>query len=398
MRLDKPLFSMPKDQALDWDLLKVAARSGRMALPVDTTSGNSFFWARNALYHGLVALGLGTSDHVLVPAFICSAAVSPILAVGAEVGYYRMRSDCTPDVADLSRKIKAKTRAIMTVHYFGFPQNVQLFRELCNRHGLILIEDCAHVLSGQIGGQPLGTFGDVSIFSWRKFLPLYDGADLIVKMLPARLTLQWSEESWLFSLKVVKNLLDRRLDQTSGALPRLLYRCLQLPQRTLSRRGETSTETSSMMNADSNQLAFDRKTVNWPMSRASRWIMTHSDIPAIIQRRRSNYFALLDELSKIAGVTPLFPFLPPDVCPWVFPLFLDGLRNAHLLLREKRIPAVTWGGVRDPEITKELFPDADYLYENLVFLPIHQNLGAKDLKEIVEKVKEVRKNRPVCCT
>jgi hypothetical protein len=78
------------------------------------------------------------------------------------------------------------------------------------------------------------------------------------------------------------------------------------------------------------------------------------------------------------------------VCPWVFPLFFDGLANAHLLLRSRGIPAVTWGGVRPPAINSVNFPEADFLYDNLVFLPVHQNLTAEALHQVVEAVHEVR--------
>jgi hypothetical protein len=45
---------------------------------------------------------------------------------------------------------------------------------------MVLIEDCAHVLCGESEGEPIGTIGDAAVFSWRKFLPLYDGADLVL--------------------------------------------------------------------------------------------------------------------------------------------------------------------------------------------------------------------------
>ena len=65
------------------------------------------------------------------------------------------------------------------VHYFGFPQDMAAIAELCREQRLYLIEDCAHVF----GAQPaleLGKHGDVSVFSWRKFLPLFDGCDLLI--------------------------------------------------------------------------------------------------------------------------------------------------------------------------------------------------------------------------
>jgi len=115
---------------------------------------------------------------VLVPAYICASAVEPIEAFGAKVVFYEVGRDCLPDVSDLEAKIDDRTRAVLAVHYFGFPCGIRQIRKICDRHGLSLIEDCAHVLRGEDGGQPLGTFGEASVFSWRKFLPLYDGGEL----------------------------------------------------------------------------------------------------------------------------------------------------------------------------------------------------------------------------
>jgi perosamine synthetase len=113
-------------------------------------SGNAvqhLFWARNAIYHGLSALGLNPGDNVLVPAFHCTSVVEPILQYGAEVKFYDINLDVSPDLEDLRSKIDRKTRAILAIHYFGFPQPIQKFRELCRAHKLYLIEDCAHVLT-----------------------------------------------------------------------------------------------------------------------------------------------------------------------------------------------------------------------------------------------------------
>ena len=69
----------------------------------------------------------------------------------------------------------------MAVHYFGFPQQLRETRAICDRHALQLIEDCAHILPGIADGQAVGTYGDACVFSWRKLLPINDGATLYLK-------------------------------------------------------------------------------------------------------------------------------------------------------------------------------------------------------------------------
>jgi dTDP-4-amino-4,6-dideoxygalactose transaminase len=128
------------------------------------------------------------------------------------------------------------------------------------------------------------------------------------------------------------------------------------------------------------------------MSRLSQWTKNHSAIPRIVQARRHNYEVLLRELSACTRLKPLIPELSSDVCPWVFPVVFEGLVDAHLALRARGIPAVTWGGVRHPRIPSNAFADSDFLYDNMVFLPVHQCLTDEDIGSIVGHVKALVRN------
>ena len=122
------------------------------------------------------------------------------------------------------------------------------------------------------------------------------------------------------------------------------------------------------------------------MSRLSRLLLPHFRVLDVASKRRATYNDLLERLSRIEGVQPLFPQLPSDVVPWVLPLTIGDRCDAHTRLRAVGIPAVTWGGVRDPRISGADFPDADFLYEHLVFLPVHQDLTAAHLDRIADAV------------
>lgn len=126
------------------------------------------------------------------------------------------------------------------------------------------------------------------------------------------------------------------------------------------------------------------------MSRVSRLLLRYADLAAISARRREHFAALHERLSSLNGVLPLHDTLPPCVCPWVYPLMIEGMSDAHLLLRKEGIPAVTWGGVRPAGIDSEVFPGANFLFKNLVFLPVHQSLNPEALDLMAEKVKKVR--------
>jgi hypothetical protein len=196
-----------------------------------------------------------------------------------------------------------------------------------------------------------------------------------------------TKESALFTLKVAANMLDASLVRARQPLLKLAYRGIRAGEAVFRKCADERLHKSPMMQAETNSVVFDEHGVDWPMSRLSRWTKRHSNIGNIIATRRRNYKTLLEELSSLKQVRPLFPELPSTVCPWVFPVLFPDFTDAHLLLRDRGIPAVTWGGVRYPQVADERFKDSDFLYENLVFLPVHQCLRDRDVVNMARTVK-----------
>jgi perosamine synthetase len=144
----------------------------------------------------LRALNVKPGDTVLVPSYHCTSVVEPILQYGGDVKCYNVGLDLQPDIDDIEKRIDARTRVVLVVHYFGFPQPIVKIKEFCKERGLYLIEDCAHVLQGRTEERiVLGTSGDISIFSWRKFLPVYDGGQLVISNPALKLDTPWDSGS-----------------------------------------------------------------------------------------------------------------------------------------------------------------------------------------------------------
>ena len=377
-------FRMSKDPVLDRRFLRLFPRRVNSPATRGHTRKYFFFHARNAIYHGLRALRLSPGDVVLLPSFLCSAAIGPVLAFGARVEFYRIDHDCQPDFTDLERRVRPETRAVLAVHYFGFPCEIGKFRKLCDKHGLFLVEDCAHVLQGEIGGRAIGTYGDIGVFSWRKFLPLFDGGELVLNG-PREIGIAWGKESYLFTLKAAKNLVEQSVEYTDCPPLKARGRFFTLMQSDWGWLRRQSEGAVSTLSVDSVGLEFDESLVNLPMSRISRWVFERSDILGVLAKRRENYNFLRRELSSIRGIRMVFPDVGDGHSPWVVPVIFEGIEHAHTALRARGIPAVTWGGVRHPSVPRNAFPEADFLYEDLVMLPVHQNLKDEDLHTIVEE-------------
>jgi dTDP-4-amino-4,6-dideoxygalactose transaminase len=123
-----------------------------------------------ALHLACQAAELGPGDQVIVPAFTFVASASAARYVGAEPVLCDVRSahDFNLDVEDVARRITPRTRAIIAVHFCGYPADVLALRKLCDEHGLVLIEDCAQAIGARIddSARQVGTVGELGCFSF----------------------------------------------------------------------------------------------------------------------------------------------------------------------------------------------------------------------------------------
>jgi dTDP-4-amino-4,6-dideoxygalactose transaminase len=123
-----------------------------------------------ALHLACLAAGIGPGDEVIVPAFTFVASASAARYVGAEP----VLCDVTIplafniDVEDVERRITSRTRAVIAVHFCGYPADLAALRELCDDRGLVLIEDCAQAIGARFdgSGRRVGTVGELGAFSF----------------------------------------------------------------------------------------------------------------------------------------------------------------------------------------------------------------------------------------
>lgn len=120
-----------------------------------------------ALHLALAALGIGPGDEVIVPAFTYVASVNAISYVGAKPVFIDSREDTLQlDEKLVAAAITPKTKAIMAVHLYGHPCELNALVELCKKRKIFLIEDCAEAIGTTYDGVPVGTFGDIATFSF----------------------------------------------------------------------------------------------------------------------------------------------------------------------------------------------------------------------------------------
>ena len=122
-----------------------------------------------ALITGLVGIGVGDGDEVIVPGYTYIASASAVLICGGVPVIAEIDESLTLDPDDLESKITTRTKAIMPVHMRGIPCDMDRILAIAKRHELLVIEDCAQACGGCYKGRVLGSLGDVGCFSLQQF-------------------------------------------------------------------------------------------------------------------------------------------------------------------------------------------------------------------------------------
>jgi perosamine synthetase len=120
-----------------------------------------------AIDAAIAALGIGKGDEVILPTFTIISCAAAIVRAGA----IPVALDCDPDtwnidVSQIEAKITPKTKAIMVVHIYGLPVDMEAVLSLADKYGLHVIEDAAEMHGQTYRGRPCGSFGTISTFSF----------------------------------------------------------------------------------------------------------------------------------------------------------------------------------------------------------------------------------------
>ncbi len=121
----------------------------------------------SALHLGLLALGIGPGDEVIVPSFTFAATANSVALAGATPVF----ADIDPetyclDPAAVEAAVSERTAAIMPVHLYGHPAQMSALQEVADRHGLAIVEDACQAHLARWRDRPVGAFGAVAAFSF----------------------------------------------------------------------------------------------------------------------------------------------------------------------------------------------------------------------------------------
>jgi dTDP-4-amino-4,6-dideoxygalactose transaminase len=329
--------------------------------------------ASHALYLSWRAMGLRTGDRFLCPAFTCNTVSRPLEKAGGRPVFFNVNRDMTIDWGHLESLLRVKRRAKVLVwyHYLGLPLEFDRVRAFCRENELLLIEDCAHALFSQHAGRPVGSFGDVAVFSIRKTLPVLHAGALVVNHpgLRRRVAVPWKKPT-------------RTQQDYLRAREVYLYRLyLQSVDRTVEVARPFFREALQDM-----EKHYGDPAEFWPTDPVSQLVMHNADPEGVRRARRRNYRAYLRELKDMA----LVPRLPRGASPMGFPVRVKGRKRLRKRMHARGVESVThWWEPLLPKGVAERFGAAVDLAGTELTLPCHQDLTAEDVGYVCDCLRKV---------
>ncbi|MDD2689991.1 MAG: DegT/DnrJ/EryC1/StrS family aminotransferase [Candidatus Omnitrophica bacterium] len=320
---------------------------------------------------------------VILPAYTAGSLVTAVIKAGLKPVLCDVSpSDFNTTADSLLNAVSPDTLAVVAVHMFGIGiRGIETLRERLSKD-IFLIEDCAQSMGSEINGKRLGSFSDVSFFSFGrgKNLNIYAGGCIVTgnAEIAEGIEKEWKgieEENLLFELS-----LSAKIFAFSSAANPLIYG-LAFPFA--SRFKDTVPPRDFAV----------KKMCNLEAVLGLELMRRQEEI---FSRRCQNGLLLINELKKEKGV--IVPTIP-ESSYFVFPrlpilfedpqkvekterrLWMKGIESSRMYLRSLH-------QMFDLGYAKEDFPNANYFAQRLLTLPVHPSVGISDLERIIEVIKE----------
>jgi perosamine synthetase len=364
---------------------EVEALEEAFAREVGAGHAVAFSSGTTAQHASLVALGIGPGDEVIVPPLTFISTAYTVLLAGAVPAFADVcRDTITIDPLDIEKKITSSTKAIVPVHWFGHPADMEAILAIAKEHDLKVVEDCAHGPGIALHARQAGDFGQIACWSLQQSKILTAAGDGGVATT--------DDDDLAARLRQVRDHGKAEAEKTSADFI--------APYRVI---GLGNNYRLSELHA-----AFARAQL--------------SKLAAFRERRRAAYLSLRERLDEIAGLAfqahrpgaqlsyAYFPVLfPREVFSrsvkeinvamqaegiTTHPIALEELCHVHPLFAapESRatVPAFQYRGATAlPAYGWGTLPVAEKIADELLLLPMHPGLTEQDVIDIAEAVRKV---------
>ena len=383
-----PRPKVPILPSIGWQSLG-RVRASQFSLVSSGVQVHHFTRGRYALTEAYRESGVGKQGALLAPAYHCRTMLDPAIRLGADIVLYSMKSDLSPDMEALAASLAAcqqPVKALLVTHYFGFAQFLAPLVKFCTEHDIAMIEDCSHALFVKSNtaetitkSGSLGKTGRFCVASPYKFFPSENGGVLWANANGKLPDGQQPAPTLMQELKGLVRSAQRARDQHQPPDVNLIdNEIMALAYKlTLTGRDVRSEEpgTSEQYDATEERL----QSLAW-----SRWVMRHTDTARLVERRRQNYQQWANSVAKLPHCRSLFPEIPSDCAPYMFPLQIDHSESHFFALKQLGVPVWRW----DDMAVSSCRIATSYRLK-LLHLPCHQELTAQQMSWMTTAVKKV---------
>ena len=323
---------------------------------VATNTGTS------ALHLALTTIGIGEGDEVILPSFTFVATAQVISETGAKPVFCEVDPDTfLLDLEDVKKKISTKTKAIIPVHYAGRPCDMDSLLKIKEEKGIRIIEDAAHAFGSFYKGKKIGSFGDITCFSFDsiKVMTCGEGGAII------------SDDPAFADLAKQKRLLgiDRKTMHVKDWKKR-----------------------SWVYDVPSQGYRYHMSNIN-----AAIWLAQIKKVYKFIARRREICRLYDNNLRGLAGIECMHASYD-DITPFMYVIRVkNGRRNelkTYLMEHDiesgiSYIPCHHFSLYKD---NRANLPITDNIFEEILCLPIHFELKDEDVRVVSNCIKQFLKH------
>lgn len=350
----KPIYKNPRTGP--FHLKKAVSR-----FPFNESSTLLTSNARSAISVGVGTLGLSENDIVLIPAWTCGSEVDALHKSGLKTVLYKLNNDLSADFGSIRKGLENGGRAIYVIHYFGYSQNLDKIIELADYFDVPVIEDLAlGLFSTSDTGIPLGSRGDMSVFSLVKTMYLPDGGALwLRKATPAAL------EPSKLRIKAQLSYL-KKLTTTAG--------------KSLRKMPDTTEKALDQWAVDADFKGRQK------ISKLSGNLVSYCDFDRLISKRTSNYDQLHIGIKNSPITRALMGPRAKGAVPAYFPLYARNAPDLSSKFWENGIESVRFWRRFYPDQNLSGHANIVQLKRNIIRLPIHHDINQSDIDRMIDIV------------
>lgn len=347
-------------------------------------------------YSGTTALSLAAKSlkkldrtHILVPSFNCGHEIEPFLRENFKIDMYRVNRYGIIDLEHLDSQLTGNRQVVLVTHFFGFPQPVEEISALCKTRNIFMLEDCAHSFQSHIDGTPLGSWGDLSIYSYRKTLPSPDGGALIINNPAIELSRPASLPNTMSVLKKTAELVMNQLMASASISSPIGFKLLSGIKRILlmvqsAIKMGARHDSLLLYSPDDESYEYSSEILNWQISKLSTSVIGNCDHQEARVSRIRNYQYVAKALDKLKKLRPLFPALPDGTCPLGFPFVGPDDRNQIDDIMRNYPYLLSWWPQFHPGMEWHDFAESAWLKRNCYVMSIHQDLKKSHLDFLID--------------